>query len=398
MRRKRYWLGVFVALCCAVTSPSLFAQDYGSTIISAPAGDVATLFGPGDLDQLLAPIALYPDPLLAELLPAAMNPAEIVQADRYLQSGGDPNQVDFQPWSQAVKAMAHYPGLLRWMDDNIAWTTQAGQAFRNQYQDVMNSIQRLRAQAQSLGNLQSTPQQNVIVDSGVVEIVPANPEVIYVPTYDPTIVFHRHAMFGTPFITFGLGLSIGAWLDRDWDWHHHQVIVWDRSHFRPRDWWYRPMPERFRPSRDFRVWHPRAPQHVWRPEDRGYDVRHEPVHVEAPRPREVVRTEPSRHETVRVEPARPEERREPARVESRSESRRQPEPNRQPERVERRAPEPQPTRTPAPAPTPAPRPNGALVGVRSAPETRAYSNRGQQSRAVQNGPTRSPNESRRDRH
>ena len=396
MRRKWFWLGISVALFFAAAPRSSVAQDYGSTIISAPGGEVATLFGPGDLDQLLAPIALYPDPLLAELLPAAMNPAEIVEADRYLESGGDPNQVDFQPWSQAVKAMAHYPDLLRWMDDNIAWTTQAGQAFRNQYQDVMNSIQRLRAQAQALGNLQDTPQQNVIVDSGVVEIVPANPETIYVPAYDPAIVFHRHAIIGTPFITFGLGLSIGAWLDRDWDWHHHQVIAWDRSHFRPRDWWYRPTPERFRPSPDFRVWRPRAPQHVWRPEDRGYDVRHEPVHVEAPRPREVVRSEPARREPARVERGRPDEHRAPARVESRPEVSRQPEPRRESARAERQAPEPR--RTPAPGPTPAPRPNGALVGVRSAPETRTYSNRGQQSRAVQNGPNRSQNESRRDRH
>jgi hypothetical protein len=371
---KRLFLGIFVAALFALYSPPQLGQDYiGSSIISAPASDVVTLFGPGDLDQMLGPVALYPDPLLAELLPAAMNPAEVVEADRYLQGGGDPNLIDAQNWTSSVKAMAHYPDLIKWMDENIAWTTQVGQAFRNQYQDVMNSIQRLRAQAQSLGNLQSTPQQTVVVDSGVVEIVPANPEIIYVPAYDPAIIYHRRAIIGGPFINFGIGFSIGAWLNRDWDWHNHRVVIWDRNHFRPHDWWYRPPRDRFRASPDFRVWQPRAPQRIWRPEDRGFETRHEPVRIVTPRPREVVRTESSRREPVRVEPARPEIRREP-------------EPRREPERVERRAPETrvEPRREVQRAPSaPAPHSNGALVGVGSAPETRAYSSRGQQSRENQ---------------
>jgi hypothetical protein len=421
--KRLLFVGLLLVLHHALVPQLARAQDYiGSTVINSPAQDVVPIFGPAELDQLLGPIALYPDPLLAELLPAATQPSQVVEADRYLQSGGDPNQVDYQPWISEVKAMAHYPEVLRWMDENVAWTTQVGQAFRNQYQDVMDSIQRLRAQAQSLGNLQSTPQETVVVDNGVIEIVPANPEVIYIPAYQPEIVFHRRALIGAgPFITFGLGFAIGSWLDRDWDWHHRQFVVWNRDHFRPRDWWYRPAPERFRPNYDYRVWHPRAPQRVWRPEERGYEGRREPAHVITPRPREVVRAEPSRRENVRVEPERREERRETVRVEpARPEVRREPERaetrpevRRQPERVEtrpeiRRVPEvqrsaPAPAARPAPTPAPAPRPNGALVGVRSAPETRAYSNRGQQSRAVQNAPARSgpaqgPNQSRRDKH
>src|SRR5580692_6456369 len=95
------------------------------------------------LDQLLGPIALYPDPLLAELLPASTFPTEIVMADRYLQGGGDPGQIENQPWDPSVQAMAHYPDVLKWMDDNLTWTTALGQAFANQQQDVMDSIQRL---------------------------------------------------------------------------------------------------------------------------------------------------------------------------------------------------------------------------------------------------------------
>jgi hypothetical protein len=94
-------------------------------------------FSDAELDQLLGPIALYPDPLIAQLLPAATQPAEITLADRYLQGGGDPNQVDLQPWTAAVKAMAHYPEIIKWLDDNLAWTTQVGQAFQSQPDQVM---------------------------------------------------------------------------------------------------------------------------------------------------------------------------------------------------------------------------------------------------------------------
>ena len=108
------------------------------------------------LDQLLGPIALYPDPLIAEILPASTFPTQIVLADRYVSGGGDPNQIDQQPWDASVQALARYPNVLKWMDDNLNWTTELGQAFLNQQQDVMNSIQRLRQSAYNLSNLQST--------------------------------------------------------------------------------------------------------------------------------------------------------------------------------------------------------------------------------------------------
>ena len=96
------------------------------------------------LDQLLGPIALYPDPLIAQILPASTLPTQIVLADRYVSGGGDPNQIDQQPWDASVQALARYPNVLKWMDDNLNWTTELGQAFLNQQQDVMDSIQRLR--------------------------------------------------------------------------------------------------------------------------------------------------------------------------------------------------------------------------------------------------------------
>src|SRR5215469_12945992 len=89
------------------------------------------------LDQLLGPIALYPDPLIAQILPASTLPYQIVLADRYVSGGGDPNMIDQQPWDPSVQALARYPSVLQWMDQNLEWTTELGQAFLNQQQDVM---------------------------------------------------------------------------------------------------------------------------------------------------------------------------------------------------------------------------------------------------------------------
>jgi hypothetical protein len=386
----------FIVIVALVLHASTSAPAMGQSPVPPPVSAVP-LRSAAELDQLLGPIALYPDPLIAQLLPAAIQPAEIVLADRYLSGGGDPNQIDVQPWSASVKAMAHYPDVLKWMDDNLGWTTEAGQAFLYQPEDVMNAIQRLRAQAQALGNLQNTPQQTVVVDNRNIEIVPTNPEVIYVPVYQPDVVYVRRPVFGAgPFISFGIGFSIGAWLNHDWDWGHHQVVVWDRDHSRPRDWWYRPGPERFRPGG------PQTDYHVWRPharptisnanrEDRGWEVRQQ-----------------------RPEPARVETRSRPSEPVGQQEPRRQPEPRReqprsqaQPQQAQprvapvepRRAPEVQrPAAPPArvapspprvethPSPTPTPASNGALLGSHSAQETRQFSNRGQQSRQVQNPP------------
>src|SRR5580658_6259839 len=148
-----------------------------------PPGPGGPLLAPSQLDQLVGPIALYPDPLLAELLPAATFPSEIVMANRYVSQNGDPNQIATQGWDPGVQALCHYPNILKWMDDNLAWTTQLGQAFENQQADVMDSVQRLRAQAQSLGNLPSTPQESVTEDDGAIAIEPTDPDQMYVPSY-----------------------------------------------------------------------------------------------------------------------------------------------------------------------------------------------------------------------
>jgi len=216
------FLGIFF---CAV------AQDYAPPPV--PAGQILS---PDQLSQMLGPIALYPDPLIAQILPACTQPAQIAIAYSYINSGGDPNATDQQNWDPSIAAVAHYPDVLKMLNDNLAWTTQLGQAYINQPQDVMNAIQSLRAQAQQLGNLQNLPQYNVVQDDGDIEIMPSDPDMLYVPTYDPSLVFYTPC-YGQSFITFGIGFGIGGWLVHDFDWHNHRLITWGPGHPRPANWW-----------------------------------------------------------------------------------------------------------------------------------------------------------------
>lgn len=246
----RKFTNLAVLLCGLAALPVLGQEDFQPPV---------TAYQPlsyQQLDQLLGPIALYPDPLLGEVLRAATLPAQVVLADRYITDGGDPNQVGQQPWDSSVQALAHYPSVLKWMDDNLGWTAEVGQAFLNQPQDVMDSIQRLRTTAQNYGNLQSTPQQQVVVDGGIIEILPVNPEVIYVPLYQPATVFYQQA-YGNPFITFSIGFPIGIWLDCDFDWQNHNVRVWSHDHPRPPNWWHeRPTQRAASIGRQTWVWRP----------------------------------------------------------------------------------------------------------------------------------------------
>src|SRR5271154_319023 len=229
----KLFLTIAVSLCVFIgTAISLRAQ-----MAVPPPMPANQPLSDAQLDQLLGPIALYPDPLIAQILPASTLPTQIVLADRYVTGGGDPNQIDQQPWDASVQALARYPNVLKWMDDNLNWTTELGQAFLNQQQAVMTSIQRLRASANNLGNLQSTPQQQVITDGGDIQIVPVDPQVIYVPVYQPDQVYYD-AADGSPYITFGIGWPIGAWLDCDFDWGNGNLIFWGNGYSRPANWWH----------------------------------------------------------------------------------------------------------------------------------------------------------------
>lgn len=334
-------------LFCGLAAVPVFAQD------EAPPPSAYQPLSDPQMDQLLGPIALYPDPLIAEILPASTLPTQIVMADRYLQGGGDPNAIDNQPWDSSVQALARYPAVVQWMDDNLPWTTELGQAFLNQQQDVMDSIQRLRATAQNLGNLQSTPQQQVVDDDGDIDIMPADPNAMYLPIYQPDAVYYQ-AAGGVPLITFGLQLLVGTWLHHDFDWHHHNLIVWDRDHPRPDNWWReRPADRTAYIARQPKVWHPevRGPVVVDRG-DRGWQT--------PPRP------------APRVVVGRPEE--------PRAGQPRQPAPRVAPPRNTGPAPRPAPVARPAPHVAAPSRPStGAFIGAQSAQQARSFSSRGQQS-------------------
>jgi hypothetical protein len=196
-------------------------------------------------------------------------PSQIVLADRYVSQGGDVNAAAQQPWDPSVQALVHYPTVLKWLDDNLAWTTDVGQAFLNQQQDVIASIQRLRAQAQAEGNLKSTPQENVVADAGTVEIEPTDPAVIYVPSYPWDTIYNDPGVY----CTFGIGFPIGLWLGYDWDWRNHHIIAWGAGHPRPSDWWQRAPGNRQAPQ-GVTLWHSaaRVSASATRGPDRGFSA------------------------------------------------------------------------------------------------------------------------------
>jgi hypothetical protein len=193
-----------------------------------------------ELDDLLAPIALYPDPLLAQMLPASTYPQEILDTHAWLDRGGNISYIDDQNWDESVKAIARYPDVLKMMADNMDWTANLGDAFLNQPEDVTRSIQRLRRQARDMGNLVSNNEQVVNIEEGNIQIIPSQPQYIYVPVYDPVVVYVRRPVYGIPpFIIFGPPLILGGWMIMDFDWGHRQVIYhgWNRpgwvNHARP---------------------------------------------------------------------------------------------------------------------------------------------------------------------
>jgi uncharacterized membrane protein YgcG len=195
---------------------------------------------PEQLQQLVAPIALYPDSLVAQILAASTFPEQVVEADRWVQAHSDlqgdalGQAVDQQPWDPSVKALAAFPSVLGNMDKNLSWTSSLGDAYYNQQQDVMNAVQVMRRRARSAGNLKSTPQQTVSTDGADddIAIQPASPEVVYVPAYNPWLVYggpivawpgwypYPGIWFGGPYLSFGIGFGIGWYGGFGWGWGH----------------------------------------------------------------------------------------------------------------------------------------------------------------------------------
>ncbi|HEX8926273.1 MAG TPA: DUF3300 domain-containing protein, partial [Terriglobales bacterium] len=222
-----------------------FAQEAAPFAEQAPAPQ--PLSGE-QLDQLVAPIALYPDALVAQILAASTYPGQVQEADRWRQAQGNaPADViaanaEAQNWDPSVKALTAFPTVLVQMDRNIQWTTSLGDAYYNQPQDVMDAVQAMRQKAYAAGHLRSTPQVVVTRPAGVFVVAPANPAVVYVPVYDPWIVYGPPVVaypgyfyatppgvvWGTFAIGFGVGIGIALWAHHDWGWGHWGMGWHDR--------------------------------------------------------------------------------------------------------------------------------------------------------------------------
>ncbi len=203
------------------------------------------------IESLVAPIALYPDALVAQVLAASTYPTEVVEADQWmkdhssLQGTALTDAVNQQSWDPSVKALTQFPSVLDNMANNLSWTSALGDAFYNQQADVMAAVQKLRQQAKAAGNLKSTSQMTVTQENPqTIVIQPASPQVVYVPTYNPTVVYgtpyyppgySTGAMVATGLISFGVGMAVGAAISGGWGWNnwgcgwHGGTVVYNRN-------------------------------------------------------------------------------------------------------------------------------------------------------------------------
>lgn len=253
-------------------SASLLAQPTTESALPdvpppPPAAAATGLLSEAQLEELLAPIALYPDALIALILPATTAPADIVLAARQVRSvGEDRSQIEHRSWDESVKSLTYYPTVLLWLDENLQWAKQVGEAFGAQPAAVMQAIQRLRVRARAAGSLVDTPEQQVLAEPEAIRIVPAQPDILYVPYYDWTYAYARPP-FGHPgpLLSFGIGLPVGAWLAFDCDWRRHTIWVGNRHRpWQRHDWRHPvvPIPAVAHPyssPREVRPWRPTVP-------------------------------------------------------------------------------------------------------------------------------------------
>jgi len=226
-------------LCCLLVRFTAQAESFGPTVQSnaqPPAPPVQ--HSSQELQQLIAPIALYPDALVAQILAASTYPTEIVEADRWMQSHSSlkgeelAKEVDKQDWDPSVKAMAQFPSVLENMDKNLSWTSSLGEAYATQPQDVTDAVQTMRREAHKAGNLDSNEQEKVTTQGNTIVIEPANPEVVYVPAYDPWLVYGAPIVaypgwyplpgifWGGVGLSFGIGFGLGFFGGYGWGWGH----------------------------------------------------------------------------------------------------------------------------------------------------------------------------------
>jgi hypothetical protein len=227
-----------LVLLLAVWPQNVSAHQDPQAPPQAPPAPPYTQGTPEQLQQLVAPIALYPDSLVAQILAGSTFPEQIVEADRWVQEHGDlkgdalGQAVDQQPWDPSVKALTAFPSVLGNMSKNLSWTSSLGDAYYNQQQDVMDAVQTMRQRAETAGNLKTTPQQNVSTQDSTIVVQPADPNVVYVPAYNPWMAYggpigpwpgwydYPGIWYGGPYLSFGMGFGIGFFGGFGWGWNH----------------------------------------------------------------------------------------------------------------------------------------------------------------------------------
>ena len=249
--------GIVALVTCALAlPPAAFAQappppPPPGASQAQPAGSGGSTYKQEELDQMLAPIALYPDALVAQILMASTYPLDIVAAARWQKENASlkgtalQDALTKQPWDESVKSLTEFPDVLERMNKDLAWTQKLGDAFLGQQQQVLETVQSLRKRAQSAGNLKSNEYQNVETQTQegkqVIVIEPANPEIVYVPTYQPTVVYGGWpypsyppyyppywAPVATPFLSgfaWGVGIAAGAALWGNCNWGGGDVNI-----------------------------------------------------------------------------------------------------------------------------------------------------------------------------
>jgi Protein of unknown function (DUF3300) len=241
---------------CLLSPSFLFAAHQDpQTLAQAPSAPQYTQQTAEQLQQLVAPIALYPDSLVAQILAASTFPEQVVVADRFVQAHPDlkgdelGHSVDQEPWDPSVKALTAFPSVLGNMDKNLSWTSSLGDAYYNQQPDVMDAVQAMRRRAEQAGNLKSTPQQKVETKGSTIVIQPAAPEIVYVPAYDPWLVYgdpivawpgwypYPGIWWDGPYLSWGIGFEMGWFGGFGWGWGHwgfdwhHRYAVYDHNRY-----------------------------------------------------------------------------------------------------------------------------------------------------------------------
>lgn len=286
----RWWLAFAVLACgagLAVLRPATAQQ--------APAA--VELASADDLAELVGPIALYPDDLVAIVLPASTYPLQVVQAARFLEARNtDSTLTANEDWDDSVVALLNYPEVIKLLNDDLDWTYDLGAAVLNQRTDVLSAIQTFRDQAYAAGNLTSDDRQTVSRDDGAIAIKPANPQVIYVPYYEPErVVIHQPApvyyYYPRPYPVYyypypahyafstGFFWGVRSWYSIGWhshhvhvyDWHYHSHPYYGWNYYDP--WYSRNVYVNVNVNRyQNHVWEPRQ-RYGGRPAVRGYEGR-----------------------------------------------------------------------------------------------------------------------------